>query len=184
MEAIVSIPTQVPTTLTAGNTWRWTLDLSSYPADTWTATVYFTNSSAIFSAVGAASGTAHAFTVAAATTATRKAGRYTWVVRVTDGTIVETVDEGATDVEADPASSATRDTRTWARKTLEAVEAFLAGNATTAQASMTIRDRSISRWSLSELTKWRDQLRAEVRTEESAENHGLGRDIKVRFGRG
>jgi hypothetical protein len=49
---------------------------------------------------------------------------------------------------------------------------------------MTINGRSISRWSLPELTAWRDKLKGEVQAEEAGSNAGLGRNIKVRFGRG
>ena len=37
--------------------------------------------------------------------------------------------------------------------------------------------------SLPELIEWRDKLRQEVRVEEQGEKAGVGRDIKVRFGR-
>jgi len=66
---------------------------------------------------------------------------------------------------------------------LDAVEAFLIGNASTAQASMTLNGRQISRWSLPDLTQWRDRLKAEVRIEEQGARAGVGRQIKVRLGR-
>lgn len=177
------IPENVPSELLAGDTWRWTRDLTDHPAGTWTLTYYFENASEQFSALATADGTTHSVTVAAATTAPRKAGRYKWIARVTDGSIVETIESGWTDVLPDPASSTKHDPRSWARRTLDAVEAFLEGNATTAQQSVSIGGRSISRWSLPELRQWRDQLRQEVRTEEQADKAGLGRDIKVRFSR-
>ena len=179
----MTTPTDVPAELIAGDTWAWTRDLTDYPAGTWTATVYFINRDAAFNVAGSASGTTHSFSIAAATTATYKPGRYVWSLRVTNGSTTTTVDDGAVEVQPNPAGQA-RDTRSWARRTLEAVECFLAGNATTAQASMTIRDRSISRWSLKELQDWRDKLRGEVRAEEQGESAGLGRDIRVRFRRG
>lgn len=92
------------------------------------------------------------------------------------------VESGWVEVKPDPASSVKFDHRSWARRTLDAVEAFLEGNATTAQQSMSIAGRSISRWSIAELTQLRNDLRAEVRTEEQGSRAGLGRDIKVRYG--
>lgn len=171
----------LPSELLVGDTWSWEDDYSDYPAGTWTATAYFVSALAAFSIVATADGTTHSFDVTAATSSGYVADRYSVTVRVTDGTTITTVDDGLVNVLPDPTKQ--RDTRTWARRTLEAIECFLAGNATTAQMSMTLRDRSISRWPLAELMQWRDKLRGEVRAEEGTSN-GLGRDIKVRFGRG
>lgn len=175
----------IPSEFIAGDTWRWTRDFADYPAGTWTVTYYFENSAQTFNVAGVASGTSHDFTIAAAATAAYKPGRYYWSARATDGTIVETIagESGWIEVKVDPAAAGTKDRRSWARRTLEAVEAFLEGNASTAQASMSLGGRSLSRWSLAELQQWRNDLRQEVRTEEAGANAGLGRNIKVRFGR-
>jgi hypothetical protein len=180
---VPDVPETLPTALIAGNTWQWDREYGDYHAGTWTAIAYFENKAKTFSAVGVASGSAHRFTVAAATSATYPPGRYKVSVRVTDGSEVFIAETGYCEVEADPAAAGTRDTRSWARRTLEAVEAFLEGNASTAQQSMSIQGRSISRWSLPELTEWRDKLRQEVKTEEQGSRAGLGRNIKARFGR-
>jgi hypothetical protein len=176
-------PSSLPSEVIAGDTWQWTRELAAYPAGTWTGTVYFENKDGAFSVAGSASGTTHSFSIAAATTATYMPGRYAWKLRVTDGITVATVESGSVEVLLNPATAGRRDTRSWARRTLEAVEAFLEGNASTAQASMTLQGRSIARWSLAELTQWREKLRAEVKVEEQGERAGLGRNIKVRYGR-
>jgi len=176
-----AIPNSLPSELVAGDTWSWTRDLGDYPADTWTATVYFEASQGAFSAAASASGTTHSFTIAAATTTTYVPGLYGWRLRVTDGTTTTTVESGMVTVLVDPAKAGKTDTRSWARRTLEAVEAFLEGNASTAQASMSVAGRQISRWSLTELAAWRDKLRGEIRAETSSAKGGKGRDIKVRF---
>lgn len=177
---MTSIPSNIPAELIAGDTWQWTRDLSDYPAGTWTATIYFENRDGVFNVAGSASGTTHSFTIAASTTTSYKPGRYGWRLRVTDGSTATTVESGFSEVLVDPAKAGRVDTRSWARRTLEAVEAFLEGNASTAQASMSVGGRQISRWSLPELTKWREQLRSEVQSEESGSK---GRQIKVRYGR-
>jgi len=177
------VSTTIPRALIAGDTWQWTRDLSDYPASTWDATVYFENRDGTFSVAGVADGDTHTFTIAAATTTTYKSGRYGWRLRVTDGTTTTTVENGLAEVLVDPAAAGTHDTRSWARRTLEAIEAFLEGNASTAQASMSIQGRSIARWSLPELTKWRNELRTEVKIEDQGSTAGLGRNIKVRFTR-
>jgi hypothetical protein len=173
----------VPSNLVAGDTWEWTHDLSDYPAGTWTLTYYLTKAGVSVPVVATADGTTHEVSVPAATTATYGAGSYRWTARVTSGSDAFTVEDGWVAVAANPATS-TADPRSDARQMLDAITCFLKGNASTAQASMTINGRSISRWPLAELTQWRDKLRGEVRAEEQGESAGLGRDIKVRFSRG
>lgn len=172
----------IPSELIAGDTWEWSADYGDYPAGTWTATAYFQNAAEEFSVSSTADGTSHLFAAAATATDDFKAGRYFVQVRVVSGSELYTVESGWCDVKADPASAVKVDHRSWARRTLEAVEAFLEGNATTAQQSMSIAGRSISRWSIAELMQFRNQLRAEVRTEEQGSAAGLGRNIKVRYG--
>ena len=179
-----SVPSTSPTELIAGNTWQWDRDYADFPQSTWIATAFFENQSKTFNVVATANGTAQRFTIAAATTATYPAGRYRLRVRVTDGSTVMIAESGWVDVEVDPAAAGVADPRSWARRTLDAIEAFLEGNASTAQQSMSVGGRTLSRWSLPELTQWRDKLRGEVRAEEQAENAGLGRNIKVRLSRG
>lgn len=173
----------LPTSLTAGDTWEWTADYADYPAGTWTATAYFENASESFSVAATADSTTHSFAATAAATADHDAGSYYVQVRVTDGTSSYTVETGWCSVHADPASGVKVDHRSWARRTLDAIEAFLEGNATTAQAATSIGGRSISRHTLPDLQRFRSELRAEVRAEEQGANAGLGRDIKVRYGR-
>jgi hypothetical protein len=172
----------VPSSLTAGDTWEWTRDLADYPAGTWTLTYYFSKAGKQFSAAATADGATHDVSVTAATTAPYPAGRYRWTARVVSGSESFTVEDGWVDVAANPATD-TSDPRSTPRQLLDAINCFLIGNATTAQQSMTINGRSISRWSLPELTAWRDKLKGEVQAEEAGSNAGLGRNIKVRFGR-
>lgn len=174
----------IPAKLTAGDTWEFTFSHADYAAPTWDASIYFENAAATFSATATDEGSDHAFSVAAATTATKVAGRYKWSIRVTDGTDSYTVDTGWTEVLADPAAPGTHDPRSDARKLLDALNATLLGRATSDQLAMSINGRSISRTPLPELRQWRDQLKQEVRTEEQGASAGLGRNIKVRFARG
>lgn len=175
------VPATLPTALIAGNTWVWDREFADFPPSTWTATAYFEKTGRTFNVPAAVNGTSHRFTVDATTTATYQPGRYLVRVRVTDGTQVFIAESVYVEVEVDPAASGTTDTRTWARRTLDAIEAFLEGNASTAQASMSIGGRSIARWSLSELREWRAELRTEVKSEELGTKAAKGRDIKVRF---
>jgi hypothetical protein len=178
----VTVPTEVPAKLIAGDTWQWTRELADYPAPTWTATAYFEKAGSTFSVLATASGTIHAFEVSSATTAPYQSGRYAWRIRVTDGATTATIEPGGyLEVEANPATGSGRDTRSWARRTVEAIECFLEGNASTAQASMSIGGRSISRWSLAELRDFRKDLLAEIAAESQTASNGRGRNIKARY---
>jgi hypothetical protein len=176
-------PEQVPSSLIAGDLWLWTRDLSDYPASTWTLTYYFENKDKAFSIAGTPVGATHSFSIAAATTAAYPAGRYLYRVRAVNGSTIYTIEEGWVEVAPDPAAAGTRDTRTWARRVLEALEATIEGKASQDQLSMSINGRAISRLSPEELLTWRDSMRAEVRAEESALASGRGRTIRARFGR-
>ncbi len=173
----------IPSSLIAGDTWSWTDTFSDYQAPTWVATVYFENKDDNFSAVAAASGSDHVFSINAATSSGKKPGRYKWSIRVASGGTVYTVESGWVEVLADPAAAGNSDQRSWARRTLEAVEAFLEGSASGMQQSMSINGRAISRWSREELYRERDRLRAEVAADERGSNRSKGRYIKVRLTR-
>lgn len=172
----------IPSELIAGDTWQWDAEYGDYPAGTWVATAYFENATSAFTVASSAVGTVHRFAAAATVTDDFAAGSYFVQVRAVNGATKYVVESGWCDVKADPASAAAVDHRSWARRTLDAIEAFLEGNATTAQQSIEVAGRSISRWSIAELMQFRAQLRGEVRTEEQGSAAGLSRDIKVRYG--
>lgn len=177
---MTDIAEQVPNELTAGDSWVWTRDLSDYPAGTWTLSYVFKNAESSFSATASASGTTHSISIAAATTAGYKAGRYKWFARVTYGSTTTTIEDGWLDVLPDPSVAGQYDYRSWARRALDAIEATLEGRASSDQLAMSIAGRSISRIPLGELTQWRDRLLQEVRTEERVSQSGRGRNIKAK----
>lgn len=175
---------KLPAELVAGDTWSWSRSFGDYPAPTWTATVYFESAAATFSATASASGTDHEFSIDSATTGAKPAGRYRWSVRVTDGTTVATVESGWVEVRTNPAAAGTSDPRSWARRTLDALNAFLEGKASNAQQAVTLNGRSLSTYSLTELREWQQTLEARVRTEEGGTASRRGRTLKLRFKRG
>lgn len=179
----MTVPEKVPASLVAGDTWEWTKDLPDYPRTTWTATFYFENKDKTFSVTGTGSTSVHSFSIPAATTAGYPAGRYLYRLRVNDGTTYKAIEQGWVEVGVDPAAAGTRDIRSDARKMLDALNATLIGKASNDQLSMSIQGRSLSRMSPAELMDWRDRVRSEVRAEEQAASAGLGRNIRVRFGR-
>ena len=171
----------IPSELTAGETWQWSVEATEYPAPTWSMTFYFINASSVFSI--AALGSGATFTVDHPATSTRaiEAGRYQWTARVTDGTDVFSVGDGVISIAPDLVEE--RDTRTWARRMLDAVEAVMEGRATRDEQSVSFNGRSITRMDFAELRQFRDELRSQVRIEEQGEAAGLGRDVRVRFNR-
>lgn len=179
------IPTTEPTTVRAGDSWKWTrADLADFPASTWTLTYRFRNASGYFDVVANADGEAYAVSVAPATTGAIVAGRYDWAAFVDDGTDRHQVDQGATEVLPDIAAAAAHDGRIWARRMLEAVEATLEDRATNDQLDMVntaISDMSLTRDTdrRSALIRLRAQLELEVKR---AEGTGGMQRIVVRFG--
>lgn len=173
--------TNVPASLVAGDDWSWVADYSDRPAPAHSITVYFANKDGAFSAVSSPSGTSHAFSVAAATSANIEPGSYQWQARATGGGSISVVESGWVKVLPNPASNQRRDPRSTTEITLEALECTLKGRATSDQLAMAINGRSISRIPIPELLKWRDTLKAEVAAEKRGDRAGLGRQIKVRL---
>jgi hypothetical protein len=179
------IPSNEPSDVIAGRTWKWTRDLSDYPAGTWTLTYYFKNAVSNFAIVATAAGTTHSVSVAKATTAGYRPGLYDWQAIADNGTESYVADSGQLTVAQDFATAGNYDRRTHARKVLDAIEATLERRATSDQLSMSLGNRSISRIAPEELRALRDRYRQEVRAEERAERIANGgsvnNSVRVRF---
>jgi len=179
-------PTIEPSSVNAGDTWRWTRSLADYPASAgWALSYTLINASAKITVNASASGDDHAVTVAAATTAGYAAGTYDWRARVSKAGEVYTVGEGRLTVR-NAFSAATFDARTHARKTLDAIEAVIEGRASSAVAEYTIAGRSLKHIPVADLLALRDKYRAEVLREDAAAAVAAGlpdrRRVFVRFG--
>ena len=179
-------PTIEPSSVNAGDTWRWTRSLADYPASAgWALSYTLINASAKITVNASASGDDHAVTVAAATTAGYAAGTYDWRARVSRAGEVYTVGEGRLTVR-NAFSAATFDARTHARKTLDAIEAVIEGRASSSTAEYTIAGRSLKHIPVADLLALRDKYRAEVLREDAAAAVAAGlpdrRRVFVRFG--
>lgn len=181
----MDIPTNEPSSLRAGDTWKWTRTLDDYPAGTWTLKYRFKNATSYFEIVAGTSGTDHSVSVAAATTAAYPAGSYTWMAWVEGGSSEKyTVDTGTLEVDPDyRASTAAYDGRSHARKMLDALEAWLEAR-DPAVAEYEIAGRRMKYIPIAELVKLRNRYGMEVRNEEAAaaiaRGEGLGRKIQFR----
>lgn len=183
--ATPAIPTTEPTTLTRGDSTKWTRGFSDYlPVDGWSLKYHFiaAGGKQVVTATDNGDGT---FLATLMTTVSKllTIGTWSWQAVVTKGSEQITLDAGIINVVAGFAETNTgTDVRTQARRTLDAVNATLEGRASSDQLRVQVNGRSIERLSLTELRQWQAQLRTEVRAEELGDNAGLGRNIKVRYG--
>lgn len=176
----------IPSTLQVGDYWEWEDTLDDYDADLgWTLTYYFqldaTNS---FSIAAAGDGTTHTTTLAAATSAAKTAGYWKWTARVANEDSqpkVYTIDSGFVTLEPDP--SVARDVRSWARKAYDELTAIIEGRAAREASSLAVAGRQVAYMSWPEIEQAHAFLKAQIRVEEQGSNGGLGRDIRVRYGR-
>ena len=185
-----TIPTSEPTTLTRGDSTKWTKAFSEYlPADGWTLTYYFTSSDGsgegVFNVVGTNNGDG-SFLVTLAVADSRKfiVGNWTWQAVVTKAAELITLATGTIQIVQGLSSldaSIGVDMRSDNRKMLDDVIVALRSGISRGS-SMSYNGRSVTWNSLSELQQLRKQLESDVRIEELGENAGLGRQIRVRYG--
>lgn len=183
------IPTDVPSALRAGDTWKWTRTLADYPAGTWTLKYRFKNAAGGFEITATASGTDHAVTVAAATTGGYTAGTYQWVAWVESGAEKFTVDQGSTVVEPDyraGTATAALDDRSHARKMVAQLEAWIEAHGDGVQ-EYEIAGRRM-KFDKAGLIKQLEYYRGRVAGEDDAQRLADGkksrRRLAVRFGNG
>lgn len=166
----------IPQSLTAGDTWSWTDSLSDYPAPTWVLTYYFRGPQA-FNVPATASGTDHASSVLATTTATYKAGDYDWFARVASGATVYSINSGRLAVAPNLALPSVEHRSFW-RQVLDELEPVILNRASTDQLSMSIAGRSLSRMSWDELLSVYDRAKQAV----ASENGDTPSRVYIRFG--
>jgi len=179
---MADIPTTEPTSVWAGDTWKWRReDLTDYPATAYTLSYYLHNASASATITATADGSNFAVTVAKAVTALIAAGRYFWAAFVSDTTERFQVDSGTIEVLPNLAASAATDRRTHARKVLEAIEAVLESRATVDQAGYTIAGRRLDKTPIADLLMLRGHYRDECQAEEQAERiaNGMGNPKRI-----
>jgi hypothetical protein len=172
----------VPSSFYQGDTLDLLVELSDYSAaDGWVLSYYFKNSGGNFSITSAASGAKHAFAEVAADTATWLPGVYAVVGKVTDGTSTHTVSTGQIEILRDLSTSENFDTRSHAKKCLDAINLVLEGKATRDVLQTTIAGQSIGRMSFNELLAAKAHYQDLV-SGESVSAGTKGRNILVRFG--
>lgn len=181
----VDVPTSEPSTLTAGDTWKWTKSVQDYPAsDGWQLSYAFRGGMKLDLA-WATEVTAHAngrdFTITVPATKTDKLpkGTYHWAAYATKAAERFEVDHGTLTVRPNLAVGTLEDGKTHAEKTLAVLEAKLEGRLASDLENYVIAGRSVSKIPVSELVKLRQQYRAEVWRERNPGR--LGPTVEARF---
>lgn len=181
--------TTEPARVTAGDTVSWLKSLSEYPAtDGWVLSYTFINATGKITVTAAASGTDHLVQAVAATTANWAPGEYTWQAVVTKAADRYTVGTGQMVVAPNLAAATTLDTRSSAKKALDAVDALLEQYGSKAyMQGYEIAGRRMQFHTPGEFLAYRSKLVAEVARETNAARVAAGlaprNQVAVRFRR-
>lgn len=186
--------TERPTEIRAGDTYTYTVSSSDYPASAgWKLKVTLNNSST-FKQVDAttnADGESYDVTLKSADTDDFAAGVCQIVEAVESGSgaslIRHTIFSGTLTILPNIAgASAAFDSRTTARKMLDAIETITLADFAKGHVTLSIGDRSITFRTWDEMMRARSSLKREVAAEETAEAIKLGlepnKPIRTRFG--
>ena len=173
-----------PQQLRVGDTWSWRRSVPGYSAsEGWSLRYELVTIGQRIVIDAVAEGDDFLVLVPANVTAQKVAGRYQWLARVLKGADVFSIGQGMVQITPDFASAV--DSRSHARKVLDAIEAVLEQRATRDQEEYSIAGRSLKRTSIGDLLKLRDQYKKDVALEAAADNmqNGLatGHRILVRF---
>lgn len=173
----------IPDSITAGVAFAACAALSAYPAPDWSLTL-FLRGPAVIDLDSVDDGTAHDFAALAAVTAAWAPGSYAYTIRATNGGDVIEVESGRVQILPDlAAAGAGFDSRSHARKSLDAIEAVIEKRATLDQERYRINNRELYRTPIADLLRLRNEYRAEVRREERREKgRNTIRQIRVRMG--
>jgi hypothetical protein len=173
--------TTEPLSIIAGDTLAWTKSIEGYSAaDGWVLSYILVSSGKTTLSIGStASGSDHAVSVTAATTAAYVPGEYHWTSMVTKAGERKTIASGVLTILPNPVVGATFDPRTHAEKCLAGIEAVLEGRVSDAMVEYQINNRTIKYIPHGELMRLRALYRAEVRRERG---QSAVRIIPVRFG--
>lgn len=174
----IDIPTTEPARVRAGDTVTWRKSFADYPASAgWTLYYRLINAAGKFDITATADGDTHLVSVPKATTDDWTAGDYTLLAWVADGTDRVSLPTGRITVQPDLAAQAAGyDSRTQAKKMLDAVDAALLSLSTGERLAVIEAEVAGRRlkYDINGLTKLRNLYAAQVRSEEAAERAAQG----------
>lgn len=172
------LPNTPPCELTAGDSVSWSPDLPDTPPPDWAVSYTLIGAQAVHSVSAVADGARHVVALSSDDTAAWAPGRYTVVGHASRGDDRVTFHRSELLVLQDPATATPADTRSHARRVLEAIETFLeTGDQVAGQVQ--IADRRIAMIPIPDLLAMRDRYRAEVARESG---QGVGGRVYTRLG--
>lgn len=178
----ITIPSVEPIRIRAGNTVKWKRSLSDFPPATHTLMYHLRENS------GDGGGHDvtctnddgdHLATITRAESQTLKAGLYSWLARVNDGTDYYQIGAGEIEVLPD-LEDASLDPRTYAKKTLDSLEEAIAVLAARTHISHSVNGQSYTSADLPTLIDMRDRFRGEVQQETNRAARESGRAVRRR----
>lgn len=180
----MSLPTTEPLEIQAGDRLQWRReDLDDYSAAAgWVLSYVLVNAAKKIEITAAADGTFFEIDVAAATSTDYPAGLYSWQAYATNGTDRRTVDRGTIRILPDFSAVAVDgglDARSEARKGLEAIEAAIAGTASSTMKSYQIEGKSVENYSVTELLRLRDDFKRQVAAEDAEAARETGKQTSI-----
>jgi len=182
-----TIPTIEPQSFTAGETVKWNITQTDYPASLGTLGYFFVSASGSFTeSTSTADGDTHQIVITAAASGAIGAGTYSWQARYTvTASGEEYIIGSGTTVVLPEFTDTAYDNRSTAKKALDAIEAVIVTLSAKTKSSMSIAGRSSASKDLMDALLERDKLKAEVASEIAAERiaAGLGssQKLKARF---
>ena len=173
---------KIPTSITVGDSVAWRVGLNEYPASAgWEISYILLNKDGKITISASADGDGHFVSLRSSETRGYAPGHYRYTVLATlDGDRV-TIGSGSIGILPDPLALESYDGRSYAEKTLEAIEAVIANKATNDQLQYSVGGMSLARYTWDDLMKMRNSFRSEVANEQSALTGRNGNKILVRF---
>lgn len=167
--------------LQAGDTFNYSVNYPDYPASAgWACTMLLRGASSQ-TISSTAEGDGFKLSALASVTAGYAAGNSKYFIHVSKGTERYLVEQGTVEVLADYSSTTVYDSRSQAKRILDAIDATLYGRATKDQLSYEIAGRKIEKIPIPDLIALREKFKREVENEKTAEKiaNGLGAGNKV-----
>ena len=161
-----------PRKITAGLSYSWDKSLTDYPATAWTLAYSIVNNAEQYDVTASADGDGYDVAITKAATAVYEPGAYRLIGYVDDGTDRKQVYIG--DLIVEPDFTNVSDRRSYAEKTLEAIEALIANAASKDQESVTVDGQTLVRRKPVDLIMLRDRFKREVAAEKRAADMAAG----------
>lgn len=183
-----TIPKTEPSIITAGDTIQWTIDLSDYPASSWTLKYNLISAddsghNELITSI--ADGDTHVISISTDTSGAYSSGDYKLEKYVIDTGDTVRYSLGLTTIRVKPDPTCAVDSRSHNKKVLDAIQSNIENVASKEQQSYSIAGRSLSRYSFEELMSLKDKYEAlyqtELQNERIASGESSGRTVKVRF---